>query len=324
MRIRAAVSTYVEELRARRASTSLVTQAERSLGRLAFHLREKGVRQLRDVREGHLVSFARELRESTTPRGTLLSAASQAGYLQRVKSCFGALTRQGLVLQDPAADLRLPSSSPLPRTALSVNEARRLMEAPSGCTKTGRRDRAILETLYGTGIRRGECARLDLSDLDLRARTLLVRNGKGGKDRMVPVGGRAAVALSVYLRDVRPELVVDPGEEALFLTAWWGHRLGEASIVFLLRRHAKAAGIEHVHLHALRHACATHLLRNGADVRHVQALLGHKKLETTALYTRVVIEDLRKVLAGSHPREERERKTILEKRDSGGPLASVR
>jgi integrase/recombinase XerD len=304
VRIRAAVSTYVEELRARHASTSLVVQTERSLGRFASHLREKGVRQLRDVREAHLVAFARELSEATTPRGAPLSETSQGIYLQRVRSCFGALARQGLLLQDPAAELRLPSSSPLPRTVLNVKEAKRLMETPPD-TRTGKRDRAILETLYGTGIRRGECARLDLSDLDLRARTLLVRNGKGGKDRMVPVTGRAAAALSVYLRDVRPELLVGPGEPALFLTAWWGKRLSDVSIVFLLRRHAKAAGLSHVHLHALRHACATHLLRNGADVRHVQALLGHRKLQTTALYTRVVIEDLRKVLAGAHPREER-------------------
>jgi integrase/recombinase XerD len=310
VRIRAAVSTYVEDLRARHASTSLVVQAERSLGRFASHLRERGVRQLRDVREAHLVSFARTLRESTTPRGTLLSATSQGHYLQRVKSCFGALTRQGLILQDPAAELVLPSSAPLPRTLLSVNDARRLMEAPPD-TRTGKRDRAILETLYGTGIRRGECARLDLQDLDLRARTLLVRNGKGGKDRMIPVTGRAAVALGVYLRDVRPELVVGPSEGALFLTAWWGQRLSDISIVFLLRRYAHAAGLPHVHPHALRHACATHLLKGGADVRHVQALLGHRKLQTTALYTRVVIEDLRKVLARAHPREERTRKTAL-------------
>jgi integrase/recombinase XerD len=96
---------------------------------------------------------------------------------------------------------------------------------------------------------------------------------------------------------------VNPHEPALFLTAWWGKRLSDVSLSFLLRRHAAAAGIARVHPHALRHACATHLLKGGADVRHVQAILGHKKLETTALYTRVVIEDLHQVLAQSHPRE---------------------
>ena len=320
MRIRAAVSAYVSELRARHVSASLLLQARRSLGRFASHLSENGVRNLRDVEEAHLASFARTLRESKTQRGTPLSAMTQALYLQRVKSCFSSLARQGLLLVNPAADLVLPSASRLPRTVLSVRAAERLMETPAAHTKAGQRDRAVLETLYGTGIRRGECARLDVSDLDPGARTLLVRNGKGGKDRMVPVTGRAAAALAVYLRDIRPELLVDPNEEALFLTAWWGHRLSDISISYLLRRHAQAAGIANAHPHALRHTCATHLLKGGADVRHVQALLGHKKLETTALYTRVVVEDLREVLERSHPREERFRKRASKTR----PASSVR
>lgn len=302
MRIRAAADAYFEELRARRASASLLSQASRALGRLFSLLREKRIADLRRVEERHLVSFARMLRDSVTPQGTLLSLSPQASYLQRVKSFFAFLARRGLLLRNPAQDLAIPSASPLPRAALSEQQTARLMEAP-GDTKAGRRDRAILETLYGMGLRRGECARLDVSDVDLAAGTLLVRDGKGRKDRMVPVPGRAAAALGAYLKDVRPQLVVDPHEGALFLTAWWGQRLSDVSVSFLLRRHAKAAGISKAHPHALRHACATHLLKGGADVRHVQAILGHKKLETTALYTRVVIEDLRQVVAHAHPRE---------------------
>lgn len=303
MRIRAAADAFMEELRGRRASASLLTQTSRALFRLSSHLREKRVSDLRQVEERHLVSFARRLRESTTPRGTPLSLATQAVYLQRVKSFFAFLERRGLLLRSPAEDLVIPSASPLPRVALSEAQAARLMEAPRGDTNAGQRDRAILESLYGMGLRRGECVRLDVADLDLSAGTLLIRDGKGRKDRMVPVPGRAAAALSSYLKDVRPRLVRDPREAALFLTAWWGRRLCDGSLAFLLRRHARAAGLERVHLHALRHACATHLLRGGADVRHVQAILGHKKLETTALYTRVVIEDLRGVVARAHPRE---------------------
>lgn len=271
-------------------------------------LREKRVADLRRVEERHLVAFARRLREAKTPRGITLSVFSQAAYLQRVKSFFAFLERRGLVLRNPAADLVLPSASPLPRVTLTERQAARLMEAPRCDTNAGTRDRAILETLYGMGLRRGECARLDVADLDLAARTLLIRDGKGRKDRLVPVPGRAAAALGAYLRDVRPRLVVNPQEGALFLTAWWGKRLSEVSLSFLLRRHARSAGIGKVHPHTLRHACATHLLKGGADVRHVQAILGHKKLETTALYTRVVIEDLRQVLAQAHPRETRQGK----------------
>lgn len=303
MRIRVAAEAYLGELVARHASVSLLRQARRSLERLASHLREKGVRDVRDIDEERLASFARELRDSITPRGTPLSAMSQAIYLQRVKSFLSSLAHRGLLLRNPAADLALPVSSPLPRTVLSVRQAARLVEAPPAHTNVGRRDRAILETLYGTGIRRGECVRLDVEDLDLRDRTLLVRDGKGHKDRLVPVPGRAAAALATYLSDVRPQLVVDSGNRALFLTVWWGHRLSEIALAVLVRRWARAAGLLSVHPHALRHTCATHLLRGGADVRHVQAILGHKRLKTTGLYTRVAIEDLREVLTRAHPRE---------------------
>lgn len=303
MRIRAAARLYLDELQARRASASLVRQSRWTLARLSLHLSEKRIRELRQIEASHLARFAGALREKPARHGGALSAMSQAIYLQRVRSFFAFLERRGLLLWNPAAELTVPTSSPLPRTVLTEGQARRLMDAPPASSRTGLRDRAILETFYGTGLRRGECARLDVSDLDLGQGTLLVRDGKGHKDRMVPVPGRAAAALGAYLRDVRPALVRNPTEPALFLTSWWGQRLSEISIAVLVRRYGRAAGIAGVHPHVLRHACATHLLRGGADVRHVQAILGHKKLDTTALYTRVVIQDLRQVLAHAHPRE---------------------
>lgn len=303
MRIRAAGRLYLDELHARRASASLVRQATRTLARLSSHLRERRVHELTAIDAAHLATFASSLREKPARHGGPLSATSQAIYLQRLRSFFAFLERRGLLLVNPAAELGVPTSSPLPRTILTERQARRLMDAPATRSRTSLRDRAILETFYGTGLRRGECARLDMSDLDIGQGTLLVRDGKGHQDRLVPVPGRAAAALRAYLHNVRPELVRDPREPALFLTAWWGHRLSEVSLTFLLRTHAAAAGIPRIHPHALRHTCATHLLRGGADIRHVQAILGHKKLDTTALYTRVVIEDLREVLARAHPRE---------------------
>jgi integrase/recombinase XerD len=303
VRTRAAAEAYLAELRARNASHSLLAQSKRCLAGLVAHLRERNVRELRGIEERHLASFAERLRTSTTPRGTPLSLASQAIYLQRVRSFFGFLERCGLILGNPAAQLAVPTSSPLPRVVLSLRQAARLMQTPQADTNAGRRDRAILETLYGTAIRRSECIRLDIEDLDLRQRTLLIRNGKGGKDRLLPVPGRAAAALDSYLAEVRPQLVEDESERGLFLTAWWGKRLSQSALDHLLRFHARAAGLPKLHLHALRHTCATHLLRGGADVRHVQAILGHRNLKTTALYTRVVIEDLREVLGRAHPRE---------------------
>lgn len=303
MRILAGADLFLEELAGRRVSDSLLKATRRAIERLDAHLRDERVRDLRRVEERHIASFARELRRSLTPRGTPLSTATQANYLQQVKRLFSFLVRRGALLLDPASDLVIPVADCLPRRVLSERDAEKLMNAPSTSTNVGRRDRAVLETLYGTGLRRGECVRLDVSDVDLLAGTLLVRNGKGRKDRVVPLPEMSARAIDVYLRDVRPMLVRSPVEPALYLTAWAGRRLSEASLFQLLDRRAREARLGHVHPHALRHTCATHLLRGGADIRHVQAILGHAWIKTTALYARVTIHDLRKVVAKAHPRE---------------------
>jgi hypothetical protein len=185
---------------------------------------------------------------------------------------------------------------------LTTAEARRLVEMPSPQTAVGRRNRALLELLYGTGIRLSECVRLDVIDVDLRDATVLVRNGKGRKDRLVPLGGRASAALIRYLRKSRSQLVRDSGQPALFLSRD-GRRLRPITIQFVVRWHAERAGIHpKASPHVLRHSCATHLLQGGADVRHIQELLGHERLDTTSIYTRVAITDLRRALAQSHPR----------------------
>jgi site-specific recombinase XerD len=207
-----------------------------------------------------------------------------------------------MLFTSPAAHLALPKVDKLPRAVLSMAEAGRLVESPPAHTALGKRDRAILETLYGTGIRRGECLRLDLGDVDLSQRQVLVRNGKGKKDRLTPLPGRTVAALDLYLRQIRPALVHDPREPAVFLTLY-GRRVSASTLDQLVRRHGRGAGLRRgVSPHALRHACATHLLKRGADVRHIQRLLGHQRIDTTARYTRVEVGDLQDVLARAHPR----------------------
>jgi integrase/recombinase XerD len=193
----------------------------------------------------------------------------------------------------------------LPRARLNQEQAKRLVAHPSPFTARGKRSRAVLELLYGTGIRVSECERLDLRDLDLASGELFIRDGKGRKDRVVPVVGRAAHAMDVYVREVRPDLMRDPREAALFLTRTGG-RLRVKSIQYLVRMRARAAEIPHpITPHTLRHGCATHLLQGGADVRHVQKLLGHQSLDTTAIYTKVTVGDLAKAVEKAHPREKR-------------------
>jgi integrase/recombinase XerD len=293
------VTRYVEELRARRYSDSSLEKAQLELPRLLHHLRENGIADARAVSEAHLVAYARHLEQRTTRRGTPLAAASRASALSTLRRFFSFLASRGHILRDPAHGIPLPRSPRLPRGILTEAQARRLVSAPFPGSRAGKRDRAILELLYGTGIRVGEAVRADVTDLDLRQRILLVRSGKGKKDRVVPVPGRAAMALGGYLAEARPGLV-KRADAALFVSRHGG-RLSRVGMRLIVKRHGRAIGVE-LTPHALRHTCATHLLRGGASIRHVQELLGHHCLSTTALYTRVAIEDLRQLIARAHPR----------------------
>ena len=294
---------YLEALRARHLSIALQRRARNVLPRLFSHLREKRVTDLRSVSEAHLASFVRELGAYRTKRGTPLALWSRIAYIEAVRHFFSFLESRKLLLTNPARGIPVPKADRLPRAVLSEVQAERLVNAPSKYTAVGQRDRAILEMLYGTGIRSGECARLELTDLDLHETSLLVRNGKGRKDRVVPVPARAVLALDLYLREGRPRLLDDPRQRALFLNRYGG-ALTDKSLRDAVPKRGKEAQItQRVTAHLLRHTCATHLLKRGADVRHVQELLGHKSLETTALYTRVDVADLGAMLRRSHPRE---------------------
>jgi site-specific recombinase XerD len=293
---------YLADISERGLSESLRERAEYVLPLL--FVRGTRSRDVRSVREPELVAFALRLsrmRNARTRRHLLL--ATQRLYLQAVRRFFAFLLKCHVILDDPARDLPCRRTDALPRRVLSEAQARRLMQAPSPYDVLGRRDRAILELLYGTGIRRGECQRLDVTDVDLGQQLVFIRNGKGKKDRMVPVSGRAVVALDLYLGEGRPELVRDARETALFLSMR-GRRLDLTRIDRLVAQHAREAGISgRISPHVLRHSYATHLLAGKASVRHVQQLLGHGSIETTAVYTRVGVQDLREVLLRCHPRE---------------------
>ena len=214
----------------------------------------------------------------TSPRtGRQLALGTRALYLSVVKRFFGFLERRRLELLSPAQDIPLPVRSRLPR----ATDVARLLQ-PLAMTALGQRDRAILELLYGSGLRLMECVRLDLVDLDLKDGLLLVRSGKGQKDRYVPVRGRARAALLTYLQEARPLLAERWDDGAVFLSRR-ARRPGELSVRLIVKRAGKKVGLK-LSTHVLRHSYATHLLKGGADVRHVQKLLGHKDLATTTLY----------------------------------------
>jgi integrase/recombinase XerD len=206
--------------------------------------------------------------------------------------------------RDPTGDVRrprLPRSLPKP---ISLEDVERLLRAPDETTPAGLRDRAILEVLYGAGLRVSELTALDVDDVDLDGGAVRVL-GKGGKEREVPIGRHARDAVSAYLSRGRPSLAGPATRGALFLNTRGG-RLTRQSCARLLETHARAAGLErHVTLHGLRHSFATHLLEGGADVRVVQELLGHASVATTQVYTLVTKDHLREVYYTSHPRARR-------------------
>jgi integrase/recombinase XerC len=232
----------------------------------------------------------------------VVTPASVARKIAAVKAFFRFLHRRAKVDKDPAAELSSPRvRKPLP-TFLGVDAAREVVESPDEDSPSGLRDRALLEVLYGSGLRVSELAGLDLADVDLRGATVRVR-GKGNKERIAPLGRAAVRAVASYL-ERRSSLVRcgrAPHGAALFLSTR-GARIGVRQVQLLVHRYgALGAGRADLHPHALRHTCATHMLEGGADLRAIQELLGHASLATTQRYTHVSLEQLMKVYDGAHP-----------------------
>jgi integrase/recombinase XerD len=245
--------------------------------------------------------------------GRPYSAGFQVNRLSALKSFFGVLVRRQMILVDPTAGLERPRlETRLPRAILTPKEARQLVLAPDTRTPTDLRDRAILETLYATGIRATELIQLSPFHVDTENGMLRVVRGKGGKDRNVPLTRAAAEAIEAYLREGRPKLLATKrtgsgtypakAPRRLFVSPRGGI-LYRATLDRIVRAWAEKAGIKkHVSPHVFRHSVATHLLKRGADIRHIQVLLGHACLSTTERYTRVEISDLQAIVRRAHPR----------------------
>lgn len=219
-----------------------------------------------------------------------------------IRSLYRFLLREGELQHDPTLDLAPPKlPRRLPRV-LTLDDVERVLAAPDPSTLQGTRDRAMLELMYASGLRVSETVGLDLGDIDL-AHEVVRCLGKGGKERIVPVGSQAVRALRTYLGHARPTLVRGRGTQALFVSRL-GRRLTRQGCWKLIRSHARRAGLSRpLTPHVLRHSFATHLLERGADLRAVQEMLGHASIGTTQVYTHVTRERLREVYRQSHPRD---------------------
>lgn len=264
---------------------------------------ERSLQYPEDLTRPVLERYRAHLYHHRKPDGRPLSLQVQQYRLEGVRMFGKWLARQHYLTHNPAAELELPKTAQkLPRHLLSRLDVEQIINRPDIADPLGLRDRAILETLYSTGLRRMELARLKLHDIDLEQGIVLVREGKGKKDRYVPIGERALAWLDKYLTEVRPSLAAEPhDDERVFLTVdgepFSGNRLSELVGERIREIVPKAEGA----CHLLRHAMATHMLEGGADIRYIQAMLGHSDLTSTQVYTRVSIGTLKAVHADRHP-----------------------
>ena len=312
------LATFLDWSAARQFSALTVKARRIELGYFIDWCEERGILRPDEVTRALLERYRQYIFQyrrkhaggRSTPEGQPLSFQTQAKRLISVRAFFQWLARQHHLLYNPASELELPRQQQrLPRHILTVAEVEQVLNACDLADPTGLglRDRAMLEMLYSTGMRRSEAVNLRIDDVDLTRGTVLIRQGKGNKDRMVPVGERACRWAEKYLYEIRPDYIEDADPGILFL-AKHGEGMQAKQLSGIVKKTIEAARLERFQdthpnaaCHLLRHACATHMLENGADIRYIQALLGHADLTTTEVYTRVSILQLKAVHERTHP-----------------------
>lgn len=296
------VEDFLTDLSARGYSPATVRARRQALATFAQWALDRGLDGPAGVSRPVLVRYQRWLFHYRKTDGDPLTFRSQNARLLPVRALFAWCVKNGHLAANPASDLELPKvEQRLPKAALTAAEAEQVLAVPDITTVAGLRDRTMLEVLYCTGIRRAELAGLNVRDLDSQRGTLLVRQGKGRKDRYVPIHHRCITWLEAYLHQARPKLVAEPDDGTLFLTVD-GTRFSLDRLTQLVRDLVKTSGVaKDGACHLFRHTLATVMLEGGADIRYVQAMLGHADLSTTQIYAQVSIRALQAVHAATHP-----------------------
>lgn len=291
---------YLGYLAIERGSSSHTVEAYgRDLRRYVAWLAEQGVEDPDAVTSDLIVAYLRSLEDAG------LAAPSVERALSAIKGFHRFMLRDQIAEKHPAASLPLPKKRERLPEVLSVQQALALLDQPFPETAAGQRDRAILEVLYGCGLRVSELCGLDTSCVMLDEELIRVF-GKGAKERVVPIMGTAKEALSSYLSSWRAELVSARSGSAVFLNQRGG-RLTRQSVFSIVERAGRLIGVKGLHPHVLRHSFATHMLQGGADIRTVQEILGHASITTTQIYTHVDRSHLRMTYLEAHPRARRGR-----------------
>jgi integrase/recombinase XerD len=293
---------FLEWLRVRQYSERTIHTRRECLSYFITWCEERGLVQPEEITRSILERYQHWLAHKRKANGQPLEARTQYMRIVPVKMLFRWLCRQNYILYNPASELEMPRFNyRLPRAVLSAREAEIVLGQPDITHPLGLRDRAILETFYSTGMRRLELLALTTFDVDRERGTVIIRQGKGKKDRIIPIGERALFWIDRYLSEVRPSLLRNPNEQALFLTHW-GEPIMPANLSSFMCRYIEAAQIgKKGACHIFRHTMATLMLENGADIRFIQAMLGHADLSSTEVYTHVAVQKLKAVHDQTHP-----------------------
>lgn len=305
---------FLEWMRVKNYSERTTENREVYLRYFIIWCDERGLSRPHDITKPIIERYQRYLFHYRKQNGEPLSIRSQHTRLTPLRAYFKWLAKENHILYNPASDVELPRMEKrLPKHVLTQSEAELILNQPDLTTAIGLRDRAVLETLYSTGIRRMEVIHINLYDIDAERGTLMVRQGKGKKDRMVPIGERALAWIAKYRDEVRPSLAMSKDDGTLFLT-----NLGEAftrnRLTQLVRDYVNAANTGKTgSCHLFRHTMATLMLENGADIRFIQVMLGHAELSTTQIYTQVSIRQLKEIHTATHPGKLARTKTTVER-----------
>lgn len=293
---------YKEQLHAQHYATQSVQYKYVSIGWFIDWCHERGIDRIEQITRPILQRYQRYLYHAISRSGKPLSVASQRNRLTAVRTWFRFLMRENLILYNPASELELPKPEKrLPKHTLTTEEAELVLTQPNIESDTGLRDRAILEVFYSTGIRRQEVINLTRQDINAGAGVIAVRQGKGKKDRFVPIGERALLWTEKYLDDVRPQHALPSSPDNAFLDET-GKVLDPHKVSRAVKKYVKQSGIDKVgSCHLFRHTMATLMLENGADIRFIQQMLGHSMLSTTEIYTHVAIHKLKEIHTATHP-----------------------
>lgn len=295
---------YFDYLASRGIKESTMRYVEFYLEQFHEWLRGQPVKYTHEVTPKIMDEYQYYLMNDYKPkRVKKLSVFAVIHSLQTVKKYFGYLVKNKFIFLDPTIEMELPEKPiQIPKGILTPAEVESLINAPDN-TPVGVRDKAMLELMYSSALRRGELCDLDLYDANLKDMVIHVRISKTNRARLVPMGTKAKEAIEQYLLSSRPIMARHPGENALFISQY-GTRITKGCVNYIVKAYSKKVKLEKkISPHGLRHSCATHLLQNGADIIHIQRILGHARLKTTQIYTRVINPDLKKAHEKAHPRK---------------------